>query len=100
MYEAKALAAESATSPLESARIPRRESGESHVQIEILYCGICHSDLHSVRSEWDRFVPTAYPILPGHEMVGRVARVGSAVTKFRSGDLAAVGCVPGMAAST
>jgi uncharacterized zinc-type alcohol dehydrogenase-like protein len=93
MYETKAYAAESATSPLDSARIPRREPAEHDVQIEILYCGICHSDLHSVRGEWDRFVPTLYPIVPGHEMVGRVARVGSAVTKFRAGDLAAVGCM-------
>ncbi len=63
------------------------------MQIEILYCGICHSDLHSVRNEWSEFMPTVYPIVPGHEIVGRVAKVGSAVTKFKPGDLAAVGCM-------
>jgi uncharacterized zinc-type alcohol dehydrogenase-like protein len=63
------------------------------VQIEILFCGICHSDLHSVRNEWSEFMPTVYPIVPGHEIVGRVTKVGSAVTKFKPGDLAAVGCM-------
>jgi len=63
------------------------------VQIQILFCGICHSDLHSVRNEWSEFMPTVYPIVPGHEIVGRVAKIGSAVTKFRPGDLAAVGCL-------
>jgi uncharacterized zinc-type alcohol dehydrogenase-like protein len=63
------------------------------VQIEILFCGICHSDLHSVRNEWSEFMPTQYPIVPGHEIVGRVTKVGSAVTKFKPGDLAAVGCM-------
>jgi len=63
------------------------------VQIEILFCGICHSDLHSVRNEWSEFMPTVYPIVPGHEIVGRVTRVGSAVSKHKPGDLAAVGCL-------
>jgi uncharacterized zinc-type alcohol dehydrogenase-like protein len=63
------------------------------VQIEILFCGICHSDLHSVRNEWSEFMPTVYPIVPGHEIVGRVTKVGAAVTKFKPGDLAAVGCM-------
>jgi uncharacterized zinc-type alcohol dehydrogenase-like protein len=76
-----------------SSTIPRREPTENDVQIEILYCGICHSDLHSVRNEWSEFMPTVYPIVPGHEIVGRVARVGSEVTKFKPGDLAAVGCM-------
>ncbi|MGE5607730.1 MAG: NAD(P)-dependent alcohol dehydrogenase [Bacillota bacterium] len=62
-------------------------------QIEILYCGICHSDLHSVRNEWSEFLATTYPIVPGHEIVGRVTKVGKAVTKFKPGDLAAVGCL-------
>jgi alcohol dehydrogenase (NADP+) len=61
--------------------------------MEILFCGICHSDLHAVRNEWSEFMSTAYPIVPGHEIVGRVTKVGSAVTKFRPGDLAAVGCL-------
>ncbi|MDQ2693782.1 MAG: NAD(P)-dependent alcohol dehydrogenase, partial [Pseudomonadota bacterium] len=62
------------------------------VQIEILYCGICHSDLHQVRNEWSS-LPTVYPCVPGHEIVGRVTRIGSAVTRFKPGDLAAVGCL-------
>ncbi len=63
------------------------------MQIEILFCGICHSDLHSVRNEWSEFMPTVYPIVPGHEIVGRVTKVGSEVTKYTSGDLVAVGCL-------
>ena len=93
MYNAKAYSAASATSPLASTTIPRRALTDRDVQIEILFCGICHSDLHSVRNEWSEFMPTVYPIVPGHEIVGRVARVGSAVTKFKPGDLAAVGCL-------
>jgi alcohol dehydrogenase (NADP+) len=93
MYNAKAYAAASATSPLAGMTIPRRDPGERDVQIEILYCGICHSDLHSVRNEWSEFMPTVYPIVPGHEIVGRVSRVGPAVTTYRPGDLAAVGCL-------
>ena len=82
-----------ATSPLAFTTIPRRKPTEHDVQIEILFCGICHSDLHSVRNEWSEFMPTVYPIVPGHEIVGRVTKVGSAVTKFKPGDLAAVGCL-------
>jgi len=93
MYNAKAYAAASATSPLAFNPIPRREPKESDVQIEILFCGICHSDLHSVRNEWSEFSPTVYPIVPGHEIVGRVTNVGSAVSRFKPGDLAAVGCM-------
>ena len=73
--------------------ISRRDPGDHDVQIEILFCGICHSDLHQVRDEWKNVMPTVYPCVPGHEIVGRVAKVGSAVTKFKSGDLAAVGCM-------
>jgi uncharacterized zinc-type alcohol dehydrogenase-like protein len=90
MNNAKAYAAASDTSPLASATIPRRDPGEHDVQIEILFCGICHSDLHSVRNEWSH---TVYPIVPGHEIVGRVTGVGSAVTGYKPGDLAAVGCM-------
>jgi alcohol dehydrogenase (NADP+) len=93
MYNAKAYSAPSTTSPLASTTIPRRDPTEQDVQIEILFCGICHSDLHSVRNEWSEFMPTVYPIVPGHEIVGRVTKVGSAVTKFKPGDLAAVGCL-------
>ena len=93
MYNAIAYSAASATAPLGPATIARRDLTEHDVQIEILFCGICHSDLHSARNEWSEFAPTTYPIVPGHEIVGRITKVGSAVTKFRTGDLAAVGCM-------
>ncbi len=93
MYKTKAYSAASATSLLASDTIPRRDPHEHDVQIEILFCGICHSDLHSVRNEWNHVMPTVYPIVPGHEIVGRVTQVGSAVTKYKPGDLAAVGCM-------
>jgi len=93
MYNTKAYSATSATSPLASTTIARRDLTEHDVQIEILFCGICHSDLHSVRNEWSEFMPTVYPIVPGHEIVGRVTKVGSEVSKYKPGDLAAVGCL-------
>jgi len=93
MYKAKAYSAASATSPLASTTIPRRDPTEHDVQIEILFCGICHSDVHHVRNEWGAFVRTVYPIVPGHEIIGRVTKVGSSVTKYRPGDLAGVGCM-------
>jgi alcohol dehydrogenase (NADP+) len=93
MHNAKAYSAASATSPLGFTTITRRDLTEHDVQIEILYCGICHSDLHTVRDEWKAVMPTVYPCVPGHEIVGRVTKVGSAVTKFKPGDLAAVGCM-------
>ena len=93
MFKAKAYSAASATSPLAPSSIARRDPTERDVQIEILYCGICHSDLHTVRNEWKTEMPTVYPCVPGHEIVGRVTKVGRAVTKFKLGDLAAVGCM-------
>ena len=93
MYNTKAYSAASATSPLASSQIGRRDLTEHDVQIEILFCGICHSDIHSVRDEWSNFMPTVYPIVPGHEIVGRVTQVGSAVSKYKPGDLAGVGCL-------
>jgi uncharacterized zinc-type alcohol dehydrogenase-like protein len=93
MYNAKAYSAATATSPLASDTIARRDPTDRDVQIEILFCGICHSDLHSVRNEWNSVLPTVYPIVPGHEIVGRVTQVGSAVTKYKPGDLAGVGCM-------
>jgi uncharacterized zinc-type alcohol dehydrogenase-like protein len=92
-YKAKAYSAASERSPLASTTIPRREPTDRDVQIEILFCGICHSDLHSVRNEWSEFMATNYPIVPGHEIVGRITKVGSAVTKYKPGDLVAVGCM-------
>ena len=93
MSNAKAYSAASASSPLSLDTIKRRDTTESDVQIEILYCGICHSDLHTVRNEWSSIMPTTYPCVPGHEIVGRVTEVGSGVTKFKSGDLVGVGCM-------
>ena len=89
----QAYAAQSATSALAHLDIARRTPGPSDVQIEILFCGVCHSDVHQVRNEWSGVMPTVYPIVPGHEIVGRVTKVGSAVTKYKAGDLAAVGCL-------
>jgi uncharacterized zinc-type alcohol dehydrogenase-like protein len=93
MFNAKAYSAASATSPLARTAIPRRDPTERDVQIEILFCGICHSDLHQVRDEWHDAIPTVYPCVPGHEIVGRVTRVGAAVTTFKPGDVGAVGCL-------
>jgi len=93
MFSAKAYAAASATSGLAHTPIKRRDPTPHDVQIEILFCGICHSDLHAVRNEWSEFLATTYPIVPGHEIVGRVTKVGPAVTKYKPGDLAAVGCL-------
>src|SRR6266702_1006737 len=93
MYKAKAYSVASATSPFASTTIARRDPTEHDVQIEILFCGICHSDLHQARNEWSGVMPTVYPCVPGHEIVGRVTKVGSAVSKFKLGDLAAVGCM-------
>src|SRR3984957_4731534 len=93
MYNAKAFSAASASSPLASTTIARRDPTETDVQIEILFCGICHSDLHQVRNEWSGVMPTVYPCVPGHEIVGRVTKTGSAVKKFKTGDVVAVGCM-------
>jgi uncharacterized zinc-type alcohol dehydrogenase-like protein len=93
MFNAKAYSTVSPTSPLAPTVIARRDPGENDVQIEILFCGVCHSDLHMARNEWSSAWATVYPCVPGHEIVGRVTRVGSAVTKFKAGDLAGVGCM-------
>jgi uncharacterized zinc-type alcohol dehydrogenase-like protein len=90
MNPTRAFAAFDATSPLASRTINRRDAGARDVQIDILYCGVCHSDLHTVRSEW---AGTVYPCVPGHEIVGRVSKVGAEVTGFKVGDVAAVGCM-------
>jgi len=89
-YSTKAFSAASASSRLGSTTIERREPTASDVQIQILYCGVCHSDLHFARNEW---AFTTYPCVPGHEIVGRVTKVGSGVTRFKVGDVAAVGCL-------
>jgi uncharacterized zinc-type alcohol dehydrogenase-like protein len=93
MQKSKAYSAASATSPLALTSIARRDPTDQDVQIEILFCGVCHSDLHQARNEWSGMAPTVYPCVPGHEIVGRVTKVGSKVSKFKAGDLAAVGCL-------
>ncbi|MDX6610836.1 MAG: alcohol dehydrogenase [Blastocatellia bacterium] len=93
MYNARAYSAAGATLPLALTTIPRREPTESDVQIEILFCGVCHSDLHYSRNEWHEVMNATYPCVPGHEIVGRVTVVGSAVTKFKPGDQVGVGCM-------
>ncbi|MBL0926122.1 MAG: NAD(P)-dependent alcohol dehydrogenase [Phycisphaerales bacterium] len=86
----RAFAAQSASSPLAPMSIDRRSPLASDVEIDILFCGVCHSDLHFARNEWGF---TQFPVVPGHEILGRVTRVGSGVTRFKPGDLAAVGCL-------
>jgi len=93
MSRAKAYSVSSATSQFAATTIARRDPTENDVEIEILFCGVCHSDLHMARNEWSSFFATVYPCVPGHEIVGRVTKVGSAVSKFKAGDLAAVGCL-------
>jgi alcohol dehydrogenase (NADP+) len=83
-------AAQTATTPLAPFCFERRDLGNDDVQIEILYCGVCHSDLHTVRSEWGS---ATYPCVPGHEIVGRVVKVGKDVNKFKEGDTVGVGCM-------
>jgi len=85
-----AYIAQAATTPLARGSIERRESGAMDVQIDILFCGVCHSDLHTVRGEWPGVV---YPVVPGHEIVGRVTKVGKDVTRFKVGETVAVGCM-------
>lgn len=86
----KAFGTEAAEAPLQQLNIKRRKPTPHDVEIEILYCGVCHSDLHTARNEWHS---TNYPCVPGHEIVGNVVSVGAHVTKFKAGDLAAVGCM-------
>ena len=89
MIPARGYAAQDATTPLGPFNFERREVGEKDVLIDILYCGVCHSDLHQVRNEWGNSI---FPMVPGHEIVGRISKVGSGVTKFKEGDLAGIGC--------
>src|SRR5437867_798321 len=70
----------------------RREVGPNDILIEIAYCGICHSDIHQARNEWPDFAPATYPMVPGHEIVGRVSQVGNEVTNFKVGEYAGIGC--------
>lgn len=89
MNSVHAYAAQEADKPLVPHQIDRREPGADDVEIKILYCGVCHSDIHTARNEWGG---TQYPVVPGHEIVGKVTRVGENVTKFKEGDTVGVGC--------
>jgi len=86
----KAYGTEAADAPLKQLNIKRREATLKDVEIDILYCGVCHSDLHFARNDWGM---TQYPVVPGHEIVGRVSQVGAGVNKYKVGDLVAVGCL-------
>lgn len=90
MPEIRGYAAHGPTSPLAPHTFSRRDPRDHDVEIEIAYCGICHSDIHQVRNEWGN---STYPMVPGHEIVGRVSRVGAKVSKFKPGDIAGVGCL-------
>src|ERR1039457_3010579 len=90
MIPVKGYAAKSAGSALSPFRFERRDPGPHDVQFDILYCGVCHSDLHQVKDEWHGSI---FPMVPGHEIVGRVTKTGNKVKKFKPGDLAAVGCM-------
>jgi len=92
-YQARAFAAAGPKAALTATSIPRRDVRPNDVQIDVLFCGVCHSDLHQARDEWKSTMPTVYPCVPGHEIVGRVARTGSSARKFREGELVAVGCM-------
>lgn len=93
MYNAKAFAAESAASPLAATTIQRRDLTAKDVKIDILFCGVCHSDLHYARNEWEDAMATIYPAVPGHEIIGKVSAVGSEVSKYKVGDTVGVGCL-------
>ena len=90
MTVAKGYAAQDAHSSLAPFQFERRDLRPHDVQFDIMYCGVCHSDLHQIRDEWGGSI---FPMVPGHEIVGRVTAVGEQVTKFKAGDLAAVGCI-------
>lgn len=93
MTQSHGYAATDSKSPLAPFKFERRDPGPKDVAIDILFCGICHSDIHTVRDEWKEVMPTVYPVVPGHEIVGRVTHVGKDVTKFKAGDIAGVGCL-------
>lgn len=94
MTEVKAILAIDSKSPLQPGTITRRAPGKYDVVIKIAYAGICHSDIHTARNEWNEYWGnTAYPIVTGHEIAGIITEVGSAVTKFRVGQKAGVGCI-------
>jgi uncharacterized zinc-type alcohol dehydrogenase-like protein len=93
MIPSHGYAATDPKSPLAPFKFERRDPGPKDIAIDILYCGICHSDIHTARNEWSEVMATVYPVVPGHEIIGRVTHVGKDVQKFKVGDLAGVGCM-------
>src|SRR5215210_2423015 len=92
MLQTKGYAVDGPQDKFHEFDFERRDVGPNDVLIDIHYCGICHSDIHLAKNEWEAFFPAMYPMVPGHEIVGRVSRVGDAVTKFKVGDAAGIGC--------
>ena len=90
MIASKGYAAQTPTSDLAPWEFERRDVGEHDIQIEIMFCGVCHSDLHQIKNDW---FPGIFPMVPGHEIVGKITAVGSKVTKFKVGEIAGVGCM-------
>ena len=90
MIKTKGYAAQDPNSDLASWNFERREVGAHDVQIEIMYCGVCHSDLHQIKNDW---FPGLFPMVPGHEIVGKIVKVGDHVKNFKVGELAGVGCM-------
>jgi uncharacterized zinc-type alcohol dehydrogenase-like protein len=88
----KGFATNSAEAKFEPFNFARREVGPNDILIDIAYCGICHSDIHQAKAEWEPMIPSIYPMVPGHEIVGRVTKVGAEVSKFKEGDIAGIGC--------
>jgi len=91
-FATRGFAVTAADAKFEPFDFARREAGPKDILIDILYAGICHSDIHQVRGEWEPMIPSVYPMVPGHEIVGRVTKVGAEVTKFKEGDVAGIGC--------
>lgn len=92
MIQTKGYATHSSEAKFEPFAFERRDVGANDILIDIFYCGICHSDIHQARNEWPDLLPAMYPMVPGHEIVGRVTQVGSNVTKFKEGEIAGIGC--------
>ncbi|MFN0141541.1 MAG: alcohol dehydrogenase catalytic domain-containing protein, partial [Pyrinomonadaceae bacterium] len=92
MIQTKGYATHDSNAKFAPFTFERRDVGPNDVLIDIAYAGICHSDIHQARAEWEPMIPSIYPMVPGHEIVGRVSQVGDAVTKFKVGDVAGIGC--------
>ena len=92
MIQTKGYATQDKTAKFAKFKFDRRDVGPNDILIDIEYCGICHSDIHQAKAEWEPLVPSMFPMVPGHEIVGKVTQIGDAVTKFKIGDIAGIGC--------